>query len=56
MTKINGTFLAMDLENRFDRMAHPVSSLCAQRLGLPLKKIMNDKNPMQYETLCTNRI
>jgi len=33
--KINGAFLAMDLENCFDRMAHPVSSLCTQRLGVP---------------------
>jgi len=33
--KINGAFLAMDLENCFDRMAHLVSSLCTQRLGVP---------------------
>ena len=32
--KSNGAFLAMDLENCFDRMAHPISSLCAQRLGV----------------------
>ena len=31
--KRNGAFIAMDLMNCFDRMAHPVSSLCAQRLG-----------------------
>ena len=27
----------MDLENCFDRMAHPVSSLCSQRLGVSAK-------------------
>ena len=32
--KINGSFIAMDLMNCFDRMAHPVSSLAAQRLGV----------------------
>ena len=37
LTKTNGAFLAMDLENCFDRMAHPVSSLCSQRLGVPSK-------------------
>ena len=37
LTKTNGAFLAMDLENCFDRMAHPVSSLCSQRLGVPAK-------------------
>ena len=34
INKINGAFLAMDLENCFDRMAHPVSSLSSQRLGV----------------------
>jgi len=38
ITKINGAFMAMDLENCFDRMAHcPVSSLCSQRLGVSPK-------------------
>ena len=37
ITKTNGAFLAMDLENCFDRMAHPISSLCSQRLGVPPK-------------------
>ena len=32
--KINGSFIAMDLMNCFDRMAHPVSSLATQRLGV----------------------
>ena len=32
--RINGSFIAMDLMNCFDRMAHPVSSLAAQRLGV----------------------
>ena len=30
----SGAFIAMDLMNCFDRMAHPVSSLCTQRLGI----------------------
>ena len=34
INKINGVFMAMDLENCFDRMAHPVSSLASQRLGV----------------------
>ena len=58
ITKGNGAFLAMDLENCFDRMVHPVSSsLCAQRLGVSSKitQFMK-KNPMQYDSLCTNRI
>ena len=37
INKLNGAFLAMDLENCFDRMAHPVSSLCTQRLGVSPK-------------------
>ena len=37
ITKINGAFMAMDLENCFDRMAHPISSLCSQRLGVSSK-------------------
>ena len=32
--KLPGAFCAMDLMQCFDRMAHPVSSLCAQRLGV----------------------
>ena len=31
--KINGPFIAMDLMNRLNRMAHPISSLVAQRHG-----------------------
>ena len=30
----DGVFMAMDLKNCFDRMAHPVTSLSAQRLGV----------------------
>ena len=30
----NGAFIAMDLMNCFDRMAHPISSLAVQRLGV----------------------
>ena len=37
ITKTNGAFIAMDLENCFDRMAHPVFSLCSQRLGVSAK-------------------
>ena len=34
LTRRNGAFMAMDLKNCFDRMAHPVTSLAAQRLGV----------------------
>ena len=34
LNKLNGAFAAMDLMQCFDRMAHPISSLCSQRLGL----------------------
>jgi len=33
--RLPGAFCAMDLMQCFDRMAHPVSSLAAQRLGVP---------------------
>ena len=33
--KKNGSFIAMDLMQCFDRMAHPISSLSTQRLGVP---------------------
>ena len=50
ITKTNGAFLAMDLENCFDRMAHPISSLCSQRLGVKpqIAKCM-------IKTLCSMR-
>jgi len=34
LTKRNGAFITMDLRNCFDRMAHPVTSLSVQRLGV----------------------
>ena len=34
LNKINGAFAAMDLMQCFDRMAHPVSALCSQRVGI----------------------
>jgi len=34
INKLNGAFSAMDLMQCFDRMAHPISALCSQRLGL----------------------
>jgi len=34
INKRNGAFLAMDLMQCFDRMAHPISSLATQRLGV----------------------
>ena len=33
--KLDGAFIAMDLMQCFDRMAHPISSLATQRLGVP---------------------
>ena len=34
LTRRNGSFIMMDLKNCFDRMAHPVTSLAVQRLGV----------------------
>jgi len=34
INKQSGAFIVMDLMNCFDRMAHPISSLCIQRLGV----------------------
>jgi len=38
----------MDLENCFDRMAHPISSLCSQRLG-----VSSTVAQCMINTLCT---
>ena len=51
INKLNGTFAAMDLMQCFDRMAHPVSSLCSQRLGVPkniVKTMINTLTSMQH--------
>ena len=37
LTRRNGSFIMMDLKNCFDRMAHPVTSLAVQRLGVSEK-------------------
>ena len=34
LTKRNGAFITMDLRNCFDRMAHPITALSVQRLGV----------------------
>ena len=50
INKRQGAFLAMDLMQCFDRMAHPVSSLATQRLGVH----PNVVNTM-IQTLCNMR-
>ena len=39
MNRKQGAFIAMDLMQCFDRMAHPITSIAAQRLGVPKKII-----------------